>query len=222
MTTNNDLIQFQIPTRRPKLPHPLGDIKQVQQNLLAIYQKIVSNTNSAFLLDKETKENLRRVSHWIVNSQKRGLLLMGSLGNGKTTMLRALKAFLDATGNWVGPICEACSIWEAERYTYLEDNYDENIVRSKNLIFHCNTDQILIIDDLGVENETCKVFGEERCPLEHVLLRRYSSDLTTILSTNLSSMDMIEMRYGPRLADRMYETYDRIVFTGDSYRRKKR
>ena len=222
MVMNNDLTLFQVPERKPKFPRPQCDIKQVQQTLFSIYQKIVANTNSEFILDKETKENLRRVALWIVNSPNKGLLLIGSLGNGKTTMLRTLKAFLNGTGNWVGPICEASSIWEAERYTYLENLEDENVVRSKNLIYHCKTDKILIIDDLGVENEKCKVFGEERCPLEHVLLHRYSSDLTTIISTNLPSLDVIEKRYGPRLVDRMYETYDRIVFTAESYRRKRR
>lgn len=222
MFANIDIAMFTIPERKPKFKHPVTDFELTRNLLSSIYSKVVSNTSSeSFINDENSANNLRRVAHWIVNSPKKGLLLLSSLGNGKTTMLRTLKVFLDGTGNWVGPIHEATEIWQCERFSYLDDPNDESVVRSKNLIYRCRTEPILIIDDLGVENEGCTVFGEERHPLEHLLLHRYSLDLTTIISTNLKSLDVIEMRYGSRVADRMYETFDRIVFEGESYRRKK-
>lgn len=221
MSVSIDINTFPIPERKPKFRYPVTDYELVRNSLSSIYTQVVSIMSSEpFIRDENTTNNIRRVAHWIANSPKKGLLLLGSLGNGKTTMLRTLKVFLDGTGNWVGPICEATEIWQCERLSYLDDLNDESVVRSKNLIYRCKTDPILIIDDLGVENEDCKVFGEERHPLEHLLLHRYSLDLTTIISTNLKSLDVIEMRYGSRVADRIYETFDRIVFEGESYRRK--
>ena len=218
-----DMTQFQLPERKPKFTNPVRDFEAARNTLFALYERMVRNTASGSLIrDENTANNVRRVAHWITRSPKKGLLLLGSLGNGKTTMLRTLKVFLDGTGNWVGPICEATEIWRAERLSCLDDLNDESVVSSKNFIFRCYNERILIIDDLGVENKECKVFGEQRHPLEHLLLHRYTLDLTTIISTNLKSLDVIEERYGSRVVDRLYETYDRIVFEGESYRRKKR
>ena len=216
-----DLSRFSVPARKPKFQNPVKDFETVRDTLFALYESVVKNTSYGPLIrDETTKNNVRRVAHWISHSARKGLLLLGSLGNGKTTMLRTMKAFFDGTGNWVGPICEATEIWKAERLSYLDELNDESVVRSKNFLYRCYNERILIIDDLGVENEECKVFGEQRHPLEHLLLHRYSVDLTTIVSTNLKSMDVIENRYGSRLADRLYETFDRIVFEGESYRRR--
>jgi DNA replication protein DnaC len=63
------------------------------------------------------------------------------------------------------------------------------------------------------------VYGENRYPLESVIVRRYRNLLTTIIASNLT-LDQIEHRYGTRMFDRLMEMYDRIVYRGPSYRRQ--
>ena len=188
----------------PKFVLSSIDRNDLQARLTASYMLAVESRDAVFANDAETEKNIQMVVQWIYDSKKRGLLLYGTTGNGKTTMLRAIKAlFNDCT------FAEAADIWEDSRQVRDDAEY-----RMRNYL----NSPILIIDDLGAEPEVCKVYGENRYPLENVIVRRYTKMLTTIIASNLTLKE-IEMRYGTRMFDRMMEMYDRIVYRGKSYRR---
>ncbi len=184
---------------KDRLPMTLGTIEETTARLTALYQLEVENRGIRFIPDGFTAKSIERVTKWLHFSHQRGLLLYGSLGNGKTTMLRAIarlfhgKSFLISAQNL---------------YEYEKDNM---LVRSQR--------RLLLIDDLGTEPERCLVYGEERHPMTDIILERYQDNLTTIIATNLS-LDDIKGRYGARVHDRLLEMYAGIYYDADSYRGK--
>lgn len=188
----------------PKFKLTTSDEDDLRARLTAAYMLAVESRDVVFKNDPETEKNIQLVAQWMCESPNRGLLLYGTTGNGKTTMLNAIKAILfDCT------YAEAADIWTDARQAKEEAEYR---------MLDYMTCPILIIDDLGAEPEICKVYGENRYPLESVIVRRYRNLLTTIIASNLT-LDQIEHRYGTRMFDRLMEMYDRIVYRGPSFRR---
>lgn len=77
---------------------------------------------------------------------------------------------------------------------------------------------LLVVDDLGREHFTDKGFGISEW--DHFFDRRYSQMLPTIITTNLSTDELVE-KYNRRIYDRMRETATFGVFTGGSLRSPK-
>lgn len=77
--------------------------------------------------------------------------------------------------------------------------------------------EVLLIDDLGCEPEHLMLFGTLYEPIKDILYKRYDRMLITVLTTNLGDEELYK-RYGERIADRIKETFDTIVFNGVSYR----
>ncbi len=189
----------------PKLKLPTSNEDDLRARLTAVYGLAVEKHEAVFVNDCDTRRNIQMVAKWMCKPSKRGLLLYGTTGNGKTTMLLSIERLIGDC-EWV----EAVEIWTAARQ---ERDGDE--VRMQNYM----TSPTLIIDDLGAEPEICKVYGENRYPLESVIVGRYKRQLTTIIASNLT-LNQIENRYGTRMFDRMMEMYDRIVYNGPSFRRQ--
>lgn len=190
---------FPIPRRR--LPVALVSEQDTMCRLQALQELYVESRGRQFILDDSTKENIRKVASWLMNSKKRGLLLMGTLGNGKTTMLNSIFRLF---GNCKATIGNAQDIFDHFKTTQGSMKYwDEDL---------------LLIDDLGIEPPRCMTFGEENYPLSKLLLHRYDRCLTTVIATNLD-LAQLEDRYGDRVTDRLFETFELIVYNNASYRR---
>lgn len=185
----------------PRLPKPLISEEDTFCRLVALNALEVEGRNCAFIDDEYTIDSIGKVARWLYGSSKRGLILMGTLGNGKSTMLRSISSLFTS----------GASFGEAQGI------YDFFKQQQGGMRFW--NECLLLIDDLGVEPERCLNYGEEYHPLTKLLLHRYDRCLTTIIATNLG-LDDIQERYGDRLVDRMYETYDIIKYTHDSYRRR--
>ena len=80
--------------RKPKLKDNFSCLDEVEGRITALYILFVENNGQTFKLDEPTVKNIKRVAHWAFESPKKGLLLIGTIGNGKTTMLRVLKYLL--------------------------------------------------------------------------------------------------------------------------------
>ena len=76
---------------------------------------------------------------------------------------------------------------------------------------------MLGIDDLGTEPREVMDFGNVVTPVIDLLTKRYDEQLFTIITTNLTPKQIRE-HYGDRIADRLNEMIEKIVFKNDSYR----
>lgn len=184
-----------------RLPVKLPESQQQSAAvLLGIYGAMVESRDMELQLDEGTLAKVDKVVKWMYESRKRGLLLCGTLGNGKTTMLRSLKQFFGMKASY----------YEAQ---VVYDCYRQNRTFPQN----CQN-EILLLDDLGVEPATYNDFGEIRYPLAEFLMKRYKNNLPTIIATNLTFEDIGKV-YGDRLQDRMREMFAMITYKEQSYRR---
>lgn len=186
--------------RNEKFPFMLPDEKSMTARLLGWYGTVVSSRDVDFQMDDNTVAKVEKVVKWMYGSRKRGLLLCGTLGNGKTTMLRALKYLFGTRAVYV----EAQGV-----YDYFKQNRSIPSISPKD---------ILLIDDMGVEPASCNDFGDVRYPLTELLMSRYKSNSTTVITTN-STFDEIGEIYGARIQDRMREMYGLIKYVEPSYRK---
>lgn len=160
----------------------------------------------------DTEKVLRSASNWI-KSGKRGLLLYGNCGTGKTKLMQALShLFVYYTGNRIYPP----PVYSAAEIVRLSLSKDEKeMIRFDGL----KTARYVMIDDIGTEPANVKNWGTDTSPVIDVIYSRYDAMKVTVLSTNWN-MEMIGKTYGPRIYDRLCEMYDRISFNFQSFRQK--
>lgn len=192
-------MEKKIPTS-DRFPVPLGEKQQTQAKLLGWYGAVVNSRGVDLQMDEPTLDKIDKVTKWMHESKKRGLLLCGTLGNGKTTMLRALKSLFGSQAV----------------YFEAQDIYD--YYKANHALPQIPYDCILLIDDLGVEPSSYNEFGEVRYPLAEMLMKRYKYNTTTIIATNYSFEQIGEV-YGDRVQDRMKEMYAMIKYLDPSYRK---
>ena len=186
--------------RTEKFPVRLCDEQSMTITILGVYGSMVESRGVEFRMDEATLTKVEKVVKWMYSSNKRGLLLCGTLGNGKTTMLRTIKHLFGSRAVYM----EAQGI-----YDHFKQNQSLPEISSRD---------ILLIDDLGVEPSGYNDFGEMRYPLAELLMKRYKFNATTIIATNFT-FDQIGETYGDRVQDRMKEMFGLISYTEPSYRK---
>lgn len=140
-------------------------------------------------------------------SLKKGILLTGPVGCGKTTLMALMRFFEPSQNRFILKSCRDVS------FEFIKDGY-ETIHKYSRSSFHQHVPKTYCFDDLGTENNL-KYYGNECNIMAEVLLSRYdlfiSSNLVTHLTTNLSASE-IETFYGNRVRSRMREMLNLISF----------
>lgn len=161
--------------------------------------------------DSDTLKHIEAAAKW-VESCKSTLLLVGSVGNGKTTLARAVYyVLLDAIerqrGYCATTECRAMTARQLAEYAGT-DEWD-NIASSR----------VLLIDDVGTDSPEVLKYGQPYTPFEDMIYARYDNNLPTIISSNLTGAEL-KARYGERVMDRLTDMASVIKFTNRSYRGK--
>ena len=167
---------------------------------------------------------LRGLANWICNtsSNKRGLIIGGSVGIGKTTISAAIRALLNNTG-YFGYTMQMSAKYVGDYYRYREEGDKWNIYAGEAKVKRFGVPpqpicKVLFIDDLGMEEDEYKDFGTKTKPMAKLLHDRYERGLITIVSTNLESMDKLREKYDDRIMDRL-NSYCKMFYTMNSYRK---
>ncbi len=156
-------------------------------------------------IDAHTKQHIGSAANWLTSDAKVGLLLCGNVGNGKTTLMQSIITLMAL-------VCPRI----VKRVTAIELS---EIARASPQEFkEIKSYPFLAIDDVGVEPDSVKSWGNEISPFVEVIYQRYDKQLFTIATTNLNSEDL-GRRYGVRVADRFTEMFDLVGFTNKSYRK---
>lgn len=146
-------------------------------------------------------EKITSVARWMCGLGKPSLMLYGSYGLGKTTMLNAVRYVMRLySTTYVSPVYEAKFL--CERGT---DDYKR-------------TFGLLIIDELGRESDRKNEFGNISEPLTDLLYWREKHALPTLIATNCT-LDELREKYGNFLFDRMNAGYNKIFYEGESFRK---
>ena len=190
--------------------------------------EVVRSTGSQPADTDRVRENLAMIADHFAprqgarNPRKRGLLITGPTGTGKTTAVRALALTVRQLVN-----LEMLSSYESDRYprmvmaTELARIATQDLDRYE-MLKNCDR---LIIDDLGMEPTEVMSFGMPLRPVEDLLSYRYDRRSETYIATNfpystlfLGGEGMRPKYTDPRLEDRLHETMTVVNLLGRSYR----
>ncbi len=153
-------------------------------------------------------------------SLKKGIVLFGGVGVGKTTLMKRfinnqIQSFKVVMCRQVEDIFSQ----EGDK-TLMEYSHPQQISVNGNPFGHQHLG--ICFDDLGTEPES-KYYGKATNVMAEIILNRYDNELPfnmTHITTNLGTKD-ITARYGSRVTDRMREMFNLIGFeTGTPSRRK--
>lgn len=188
-----------------------GKKENIESALKMLYKMQVEARGREFIADAPTLDKLNLAAKWLGSSQKFGLVLYGNVGSGKTMLLNSLTQLFFRTGCFMPHIISTTAA-ELQR-CFVQDQSAEGFYGvAKN-------SKILLLDDLGCEPENCIIYGTSYHPISEIIYHRYRNQLTTILTTNLTDNELAS-RYGPRIMDRLEESFDFIAYTNPSYRKR--
>ena len=163
------------------------------------------------------KPKFKGLAHWLCNlsSEKKGLIIGGSVGIGKTTFLKSIKNVLQCYyptrvfmlyANLIGDIYKNRDNYETW------DLINGNIKTSGRPVA-----EYLLIDDLGMEEDMFNDYGTKTQPMAVLLHNRADKGLTTIVTTNFTSLEELRQKYDDRIIDRL-NAYAKMFYEFKSFR----
>lgn len=197
-------------TTRPRFRLPLTE-EQAYSVLLGAYRAEVEYRNREFIEDKNCLASIAKFAKVLTaDNPKFGIMLCGTFGNGKTTLVHAFRSalgYLNAVGVFenskgivvLGAKDIAMQSKDYERFRQIRE-YD-----------------MLAIDDMGREPAEVLDYGNVLSPIIDLLEYRYNEQLFTLITTNLNA-EQIRERYKARIADRFNEMLEVIIFEDGSFR----
>ena len=199
-------------------------------NLTETYQFLESRgkatLNPNFKIYQEDHDLILKLLAYFTNNQqacqkfaislRKGLMLSGPVGCGKTSLMRLFNTLLLPQYKYQVKPCRDISFeFNRDGYSVIHKYSTNSYSRGQHKIY--------CFDDLGTENHL-KFYGVECNVMAEILLSRYDQfslqGLQTHLTTNLTSMD-IEDQYGKRVRSRMREMFNLLAFdVGSSDKRR--
>jgi DNA replication protein DnaC len=189
---------------------PKFDAAQVYRSFLEELKKQLFPIE--LVLNEQNKHEIGQIALWYSNDERfkgdlrKGLLIRGGVGTGKTKIVMALMKVIEIGENRMSKFIHARDLQDL----YMRQNVEEiDILKQR---------KTTIIDDLGVENVEAKFYGNTVEPFNDLFDYRYRHGMQTIITTNLVPSE-IKLMYGDRIADRMREVMNDIVLDYNSLRK---
>lgn len=200
-------------TTQPRFRLPLT-AEQAERLLTAAYAAEVQYRGRKFEPDAFTRQNVRRLARFLTGeTDKFGVMLCGTYGNGKTTLLYAFQnalAFVNSCMVLPEPYDRGIEV--ADAVLFARDCADPEKFR------YYRDRPMLALEDIGRDNERIMVYGTTVYPVTDLLEYRYARQLFTFITTNLTP-DELRAKYGQRVCDRFNEMEVIVFNKSDSYRK---
>lgn len=199
-------------TRGLRLPLSGKDVKNL---IYGFYKREVEDRKRAFMFTEELRSNISRIGDFLTTEDNYyGLFIPGTVGNGKTTMMRAIKdLFVYLIDRDMITYCEG------DKYpTFLTARELAELSTDRNYFRVIKSTKYLFIDDLGAEPVEISHYGNFIYPYIDILEYRYDRLLPTFISSNFSASDLGNKYESERVTDRMKEMFQIISFKEESFR----
>lgn len=196
-------------------------VEDCQRLLTAAYIAQVKARGGVFQ-DDGAAFNIGKVAQALhdLGGVKRGFILCGDCGNGKTTMMHAV-------ANATAYLQDQCGAFTHHRPGY--ETYKDDVrftfadamdcaYAERDGVRETATKPVLVIEDMGQEPLEVQRYGNIYNPVIDILEKRYENSLPTFITTNLDP-DQLGTRYGKRIRDRLREMMFTIPFDNPSYRK---
>lgn len=208
---------------RPEQVQPIG-FDDARMAVWEIGRKKLEILNRSWNVRPENREVIRNVIKYFINDPSctydlnKGLYLFGGNGVGKTFLMDVMQLFCKVLKN-TGKEFEVASTLDIvenirffEKYGREGDEIPfEKYCRHRSFCF----------DDLGAEQCSIRVFGNNVTVMETVLTRRYRGFTKNGVLTHLTSNDTMRdlaNKYGSRVVDRLNEMCTPVFISGESMR----
>lgn len=161
------------------------------------------------LTDYVTKDDafLKRSDKY---SFEKGLLVLGSVGTGKTQAFNVFREISRGSNNFFDVV--------STRHIIRDYTVEGASVLSK---YGRDSKRVIYFDDLGLEEVNAKMYGNNANVMSEILMDRYENfkryGTKTFASSNLNATQFEEI-YGVRMRDRFKEMFNVVKVTGESFR----
>ena len=153
------------------------------------------------------------VKSWMMNTEGKGLLLMGSCGRGKSVIASGvIPVLFRMKGKYLRPVHAQDMTKPTPQQPYLA--YGQ---RPETWLDYLQRCPFPIIDELGVEMQV-NDYGEKREGFNLVINAAERYNRPMFITTNLTE-EQILARYGERTLDRLGHLCKTVKFTGESLRK---
>ena len=180
-----------------------------------IQEKGKEKYGNKFHLEKKDFTLIRKILCYAIQDEEacaqyeikqfKGLLILGPVGSGKTSLMILMRDFFPANER---PILKST---REISYEFISEGY--SIIEK-----YGKSEKVFCFDDLGVESNL-KHYGNECNTMGEILLSRYDQFIQfgtkTHVTTNLNSVELEKM-YGVRVRSRLREMFNLITFPKDT------
>lgn len=153
-------------------------------------------------------------------SLKKGLLIRGDIGVGKTIMMKTLLDFITSINNFSPYKIISCNAISNEFIAKGAETINKNTVGSFNTYF--KNPVAICYDDLGTETNLSSHYSNKINVMQVILMGRYDqfieNGMKTFITTNIYG-DEIDKLYGYRVKSRMREMCNDIYYPGEDRRK---
>ena len=187
----------------------------VKRGLDKALKVIVKRRGIDYIDDYDCCQRLQIAEFFSQSSVHQGLLLFGSWGTGKSSMLKAIaRAMID----FYAAKPSAFDGWNVYGFNALRMSaYDfKSPIIDERLFMEACDASLLLLDDIGLENGCPETQRFSRELIGEVLLKRYDEMKTTILAS-IFDIESLSDIYGRHVAEIMKEVYATITME-TSYR----
>lgn len=178
-----------------------------------------------FMVDDSNRQLLKALYQWVwgipgVLDVSKGLLLHGSIGVGKSTLLKGLQNYAAKIARYCIGGADAGLTFQFTSAAEIALQFAEKGIIGLSLYTDRSCMHNLAIDEVGREPMDAKHFGTGINAIQTVLQLRYEQryNFYTHMTTNLDPDKEFSQRYGAYIADRVKEMFNVVKIEGESRR----